>query len=153
MRVMLFGTFDDLHPGHEYVLRTALMRASSHENEKSRVTSDGTNDSKLMTHNSGVWAVVARDTNVMRIKGHTPLQTQEQRIEAITRMFPEVHAILGDESNFLAPIRSVQPDLILLGYDQKLPPGVHDDDLGVPVERLEAFEPHIHKSSIRRAQS
>lgn len=135
MRIMLFGTFDDLHPGHEYVFREALRKS---ENGK-RAT------------DNGVYAVVARDANVIRIKGRPPLQTQEERMETITRMFPEVHAILGDASDFLAPIRSIQPDLILLGYDQKLPPGVHDEDLGVPVERLEAFHPDVHKSSLRRA--
>jgi glycerol-3-phosphate cytidylyltransferase-like family protein len=151
MRVMLFGTFDDLHPGHEYVFRNALQRVSSDENEKLRVTRNDAQSPKPKAQSSGVWAVVARDSNVIRIKGHPPLQTQEERIETITRMFPEVQAILGDASDFLVPIRSVQPDLILLGYDQKLPPGVNDEDLGVPVERLEAFHPEVHKSSLRRA--
>ncbi len=135
MRVMLFGTFDDLHPGHEYVFREALRKSGSGHR----------------TSDNGVWAVVARDANVLRIKGRAPLQTETERAEAIMRMFPEVHAILGDASDFLAPIRSIQPDLILLGYDQKLPPGVQDEDLGVPVERLEAFHPEVHKSSLRRA--
>jgi len=129
MRLMVFGTFDDLHPGHEYVLQEAMRRA-------------GTSNT--------AWVVVARDSNVLRIKNRAPLQTQEERMHAIGAAFPSVHLMLGDTQDFLAPVRAVQPDLILLGYDQKLPPGVNEEDLGVPVERLEPFHPEIHKSSIRR---
>lgn len=125
MRIMIFGTFDDLHPGHLYVFRNALERGE-------------------------VWVVVARDRNVLKIKGRTPLQPEEDRVAAIHKAFPSAHVILGDPKNFLSPIREVSPDLILLGYDQKLPPGVKDEDLGVPVERLDAFHPEVHKSSLRR---
>jgi FAD synthetase len=125
MNVMVFGTFDDLHPGHEYVFTEALQRGK-------------------------VWAVVARDSNVMKIKGRAPLQTQEQRMQAITQKFPDVQVMLGDPEDFLAPVRTVQPDLILLGYDQHLPPGVTAEELGVPTERLAPFHPEIHKSSLRR---
>jgi FAD synthetase len=127
MKVMIFGTFDDLHPGHLYVFRNALERGE-------------------------VWVVVARDANVLKIKGRPPLQSQEARIAAIQKAFPSAHVLLGAAKNFLTPVRNVKPDLILLGYDQHLPPGVTEEKLGVPVERLDAFDPHIHKSSLRRSQ-
>ena len=125
MKLMVFGTFDDLHPGHEYVFQSALDRGE-------------------------VYAVVARDANVMKIKGRAPLQIEQERMAAIQRMFPDIHVLLGDAENFLAPVHAVQPDLILLGYDQKLPPGISEEQLGVPIERLAAFHPEIHKSSLRR---
>lgn len=128
MRVMIFGTFDDLHPGHLYVFRNALERGE-------------------------VWVVVARDSNVLKIKGRTALQSEDDRVAAINKAFPSAHVMLGNPKHFLSPIREVNPDLILLGYDQKLPPGVKDEDLGVPIERLDAFDPHIHKSSLRRGAS
>jgi FAD synthetase len=135
MKVMVFGTFDDLHPGHEYVFQQAIERSHIGDSEA----------------DNGVWAVVARDANVMKIKGRAPLQTEQERADAIMKKFPAIHAILGNPVDFLQPLREIQPDLILLGYDQKLPPNVYDEDLGVPVERLEAFHSDKYKSSLRRA--
>ncbi len=125
MRVLLFGTFDDLHPGHLFVLHEAAKRGE-------------------------VSVVVARDQNVLRFKGLPPLHGEEVRIRAVTEAFPGATVMLGDENDFLAPVRCVHPDLILLGYDQQLPPGVRDSDFPCPVERLPAFEPEKHKSSLRR---
>lgn len=128
MKLMIFGTFDDLHPGHLFVFRHALERGD-------------------------VYVVVARDANVLRFKGRPPLQHEDDRVTAINKAFPSAHVMLGNPDDFLAPVREVQPDLILLGYDQKLPPGVSEEDLGVPVERLEPFHPEIHKSSLRRGNN
>lgn len=125
MHIMVFGTFDDLHPGHRFLLSKATERGD-------------------------VTVIVARDSNVHKFKGRAPLQPEEVRCAAIKEAFPEVTVMVGSAADFLAPVREGKPDLILLGYDQKLPPGVTEEDLGAPVERLEAFEPHIHKSSIRR---
>lgn len=122
---MLFGTFDDLHPGHHYLLRQALERGET-------------------------WVVVARDANVLRFKGRAPLQSEDVRVRAIAEAFPSIHVLLGDGDDYLSRIREIAPDVILLGYDQRLPPGVTEESLGVPVERIDAFEPHIHKSSLRR---
>ena len=125
MRLMIFGTFDDLHPGHAYVFMEALKRGD-------------------------VWAVVARDSNVLKIKGRASMQSEDERTAAIAATFPTVHVILGDATDFLQPVHDVQPDLILLGYDQKLPPHVTEEDIGVPIERLPAFHPEMYKSSLHR---
>ena len=126
MRIMLFGTFDHLHPGHLSVLREAGLRGED------------------------VTVVVARDKNVERMKGKPPEQGEDERMAAIRLVFPSFDVRIGDDADFLAPVRSVRPDLILLGYDQMLPPGVTEADLGATVERLHAFEPKRYKSSLRR---
>lgn len=125
MRILVSGTFDDLHPGHLFLLTEASKRGD-------------------------LYVIVARDSNVLKIKGRAPLQTEDARKDAIANAFPAAHVILGDGEDFLKPVREIHPDLILLGYDQKLPPGITDDDLPYAVERLPGFDPHIHKSSIRR---
>jgi FAD synthetase len=125
MRVLVFGTFDHLHPGHHFVFEQACKRGD-------------------------VYVVVARDATVERIKGHTPDQSEANRAQAIRAAYPEAHVVLGDAGDYLKPVRSIAPDLILLGYDQKLPPGVQEDDLQCPIERLSAFKPERHKSSLRR---
>ena len=133
MRVLIFGTFDQLHPGHEFVLRKAQARAHS--------TSSGQGE---------LWVVVARDCNILRIKGKAPVQSEGVRVKAIEKLMPETHVILGDPEDFTAPLRAINPDLVLLGYDQALPPGVTEHDFPCPVERLPAFEPETYKSSLRR---
>lgn len=119
---MVFGTFDGLHEGHRFVLREAEKRGE-------------------------VFVVVARDTNVERIKGRPPKQKEEVRLTAIQKEFPSMQIHLGDTENFLTPIKDHQPDLILLGYDQMLPPGIDEQDLPT-IERLPSFHPEKYKSSL-----
>jgi FAD synthetase len=124
MKVMVFGTFDKFHPGHEFVMKEAQKRGE-------------------------VTVIVARDANVEKIKGKKPKYDERVRSAAIRTAFPDVHVRLGDEGgDFLAPVRKFAPDLILLGYDQQLPPGVTEADLGCAVERLEGFQPDKYKSSL-----
>jgi FAD synthetase len=125
MNVLVFGTFDGLHPGHRSVLDAAALRGMLH-------------------------VVVARDTNVERIKGRPPLHDEEERRAAIVAAYPNADVRLGHETDFLVPVRDVRPDLILLGYDQRLPPDVTSEDFPCPVERLPALEPEKYKSSKMR---
>jgi FAD synthetase len=128
MRILTFGTFDDLHPGHLSYLSQAQALGD-------------------------LFVVVARDANVWRIKGRAPLETQETRVQKVQEAFPQATVVLGsDGKDFLQPLRDLKPDLLFLGYDQKLPPNVSENDLPCPVRRAEAFEPHIHKSSLRRKE-
>ena len=122
---MVFGTFDLLHPGHRFLLEEALAQG--------RVT-----------------AVVARSSNVKRIKGRAPDQTDSERVAAIQNAYPDITVVLGSDNDFLEPVRNLKPDLLLFGYDQRLPPGVAETDLPCPVERAEAFRPDEFKSSLMR---
>ncbi|HLD71639.1 MAG TPA: adenylyltransferase/cytidyltransferase family protein [Candidatus Peribacteraceae bacterium] len=126
MKVLVFGTFDHFHPGHHFVLSEAAKRGD-------------------------LSVVIARDANVQKIKGKRPQESEEIRKKSIQDAFPDAHIFLGDEKDFLVPVRSVKPDLILLGYDQRLPPGVTESDLEASIERLPAFEPQKYKSSLRRS--
>lgn len=124
-KVLLFGTFDHFHPGHQFVLDEAAKHGE-------------------------VFVVIARDCNVEKIKKLKPSHNEEERMRAVQFALPSATVVLGDPVDFLAPVRAIKPDLILLGYDQRMPPGVAEDQLGAPVERLPSFDPHIHKSSILR---
>ena len=120
---MIFGTFDRLHPGHEFFLKEAAKRGS-------------------------VTVIVARDRNVERIKGKPARENERARAAAIQESFPAFYVQLGDAEDFLTAIREINPDLILLGYDQLLPPGVDADDLPCPVECIGSFQPERFKSSL-----
>lgn len=123
MKVLVFGTFDRLHPGHLFFLNEAEKRGALH-------------------------IVVARDANVQKIKKHTPVQSQEVRMLVVQKSFPHAHVVLGDSHDFLVPVCTVDPDLILLGYDQCLPPGVQETDFQCPIERIGSLEPDTYKSSL-----
>ena len=133
-QILIFGTFDLLHPGHKFVIKEALKRACPN-GEAGR---------------GELHIVVARDKNVEMIKHQKPHQSEEERVDVLKKEFPDANIILGDSDNFLKPVREINPDLILLGYDQKLPPGISESDLGCKIERLPAFEPEKWKSSLQR---
>lgn len=128
MKVLAFGTFDRLHPGHRFVLGEAAKRGD-------------------------LFVVIARDTSVVAIKGKTAMQSEQQRWTAVKEAYPQATVVLGDSADFLSPVRTIGPDLIVLGYDQRMPPGVSDADLPCPVERLPAFFPEKYKSSLQAGHS
>ena len=128
MKILVFGTFDHLHPGHLSLLGQGAARGELH-------------------------VVIARDAHVEEIKGRRPDESEQQRLENVQKAVPDAFVILGDADDYLVPVREIQPDLILLGYDQKLPPEVQMDDLPCPVERADAFEPEIYKSSLMKPNS
>ena len=125
MKVLTFGTFDHLHPGHLAYLNEAKSRGD-------------------------LFIVVARDQHVEEIKGSAPDESEDDRIVALQKAFPEAEVILGDENDYLLPVRQINPDLIVMGYDQRLPPGVTEEDLGCKTLRAAPLDPTIHKSSNRR---
>lgn len=119
---MVFGTFDFFHPGHRFLIEEARKLGN-------------------------VTVVVARGTNVKEIKGRPPKETDEKRLGAIKEAFPDVTVVLGSSEDFLEPIRTQKPDLLLLGYDQRLPPGVKEESLPT-VKRAPPHHPEKFKSSL-----
>jgi FAD synthetase len=93
--VLVFGTFDVFHNGHDYFLTRA------------RELGD-----RLVVG-------VARDAHVRALKGHTPIQDQETRLERVRRHPCVSDAVLCDEmlGQYEIVLR-VRPDLIALGFDQ-----------------------------------
>lgn len=122
--VMVFGTFDHLHPGHHFLLREAEKRGDN------------------------LIVIIARDATVLKIKGRTPRENELQRRQAVSTFLPQATVVLGDSSDFLVPLHRYAPNIILLGYDQGLPPGIRTEDLHCAIERLPALCPEIYKSSL-----
>lgn len=94
--VMVFGVFDNLHPGHRVFLRQAKR------------------------HGNALIVVVARDRAVQMLKGRKPHHSERQRTARI-RALPDVaRVVLGDaEQGSYRVLKRYRPDVICFGYDQK----------------------------------
>ncbi len=122
--VMAFGTFDTLHPGHSFFLQEAKKLGD-----------------RLVV-------VIARDSTVLAVKGHTPYFKEEQRKKAIELMNLADEVVLGDKNNKYLPIREHKPNLIALGYDQNaFVVGLQDMFPKIGIVRLPSFFPERYKSS------
>jgi FAD synthetase len=96
IKVLVFGTFDLLHEGHEGFLRQA-----------------GSLGDRLI-------ASVSRDEFVRRWKGRPPMNPENVRLERLLKTGLVDEARLSDAvPGTYTIIREVNPDVICLGYDQK----------------------------------
>ncbi len=131
-KVLIFGTFDLLHAGHENMIAQAR---------------------ELGNH---VIAIIARDETVRKIKGTLPYNHEKQRAKNLKNANLVDKIIVGSTGNKYDIIRKVRPDIIALGYDQfaftlGLEKLIIDEKMEAEIHRLKAFKPQIYKSSIIRA--
>ena len=99
-RVMAFGTFDLVHIGHIKFLEEAK---------------------KLGGENSELIVVISRDTTAERIKEQAPIFNEEERKTVIQTLKPVDKALLGYKGkDMLRIVEENKPDIIVLGYDQRI---------------------------------
>jgi len=131
--VLVFGTFDVVHPGHRYFLQQARTRGD-----------------RLV-------ASIARDSFVARFKGKRPVHDELARLHHVLDTGLVDEAFLSDEeTGTFSVIARVKPDVICLGHDQE---ALRENLLAwmkrkgerAAVETLDALEPGRYKSSILNA--
>lgn len=128
--VMAFGTFDLLHPGHEFFLRQAKK------------------------YGDLLIVVIARDSTVKKLKGDLPHQNEKQRLKAVLSLNLADKAVLGDkEIDKHGAIKKYRPDIICVGYDQSysidgLEKLFKKIKLKTKIIRLKPFKPNLYKTSI-----
>jgi FAD synthetase len=132
---MVFGTFDQLHKGHEHFFKQA----------------------KALSLHSYLIVSVARDINVKRIKGRLPKQNEQQRKTVVGKHQEVDKVVLGAIGNPVPHILKQKPDIIALGYDQHsyidgLRAVLNKEGLKVKIVRLKSYKPHIYKSSKIKAK-
>jgi len=127
--VMVFGTFDYLHAGHENLFKQAK---------------------KLGDH---IIAIVGRDKTVQIIKSNAPDHDEKTRVKNLQATKWADHVVLGNQKNKTKVIKEYRPNIIALGYDQfaftyRLEKLLMDIKLDAEIIRLEAYKPKLYKSSI-----
>jgi FAD synthetase len=126
--VMVFGTFDGIHPGHEAFLKQA------------RELGD-----RLV-------AAVAPDKVVEKLKNRRTKEPENKRLESIEKLVDK--AVLGDvKIGAFQSVKQLNPDIIALGYDQdsleeKLIEWIEQTGSKIKVVKLKPFKSDIYKSSI-----
>ena len=128
-KVLVFGTFDGLHPGHIDFFCQAK---------------------KLGDY---LIVVVARDFTVQAVKGHAPKQNEVLRLKKVSQNEFVNEAILGNETDPYQIIKKIQPDIIGLGYDQQvftknLEAIVQNLGVNAKIVRFQAYKPKIYHSSL-----
>jgi len=124
-KVMVFGTFDIIHPGHLYLLTETKKLGDS------------------------LVVVIARDQTVAEVKGITPQNNENARLKNITDLQIANKVILGNISDKYQIIREEKPDIIALGYDQrafvdKLNTTITED---IKIVKIKPYKEDIYKSS------
>lgn len=125
-KVMIFGTFDMIHPGHINMIKQAKK------------------------YGDYLIVVIARDSTVEKVKGRLPRNSEQIRLQAMIDSNLADKVILGNEGDKFKVIQNEQPDVIALGYDQKIIVEDLEKKVGenVQIVRLEPFQPEIYKTSL-----
>ena len=136
-KVMIFGTFDGLHPGHLDFFRQAKLKG----------------DFLVVS--------IARDKIVPDFKGKKAMFNEKERLLLVKSCRFVDKAVLGDEEreNFYNHVRDESPDVICLGYDQ----WAQEDDVlenltkigleKTKVVRLSSYKGETHKSSKMKSKT
>lgn len=128
IKVMVFGTFDILHPGHLAFLEQA-KRLGDH-----------------------LVVSVSRDKNTKKFKGYFPVFKENERLKLVRSLDVVDKAVLGSKTDYLKHVLKEKPDIIALGYDQRayakeLLADVKAGKLKVKVVRLRPYKSKRYKSS------
>ncbi len=116
-RVIVFGTFDKLHEGHIHMLKEAKE------------------------YGEYLTVVVALDDTVCALGRHKPENSQTERLKMVEELGIADKVRLGCFNDHYRAIREEQPDIVALGYDQK----IFVDDLSNninPETRIVRLSPH-----------
>lgn len=132
--VMVFGTFDYLHAGHENLFTQAR---------------------ELGTH---IIAVIGRDKTVKTIKGFLPDHNEKERMANLKETGWANKVVLGNHKDKSRVVKDYRPNVIALGYDQfaftyRLEKLLMEIKLDTKIARLQPYRPDMYKSSIIKKQT
>ncbi|MCX6751602.1 MAG: adenylyltransferase/cytidyltransferase family protein [Candidatus Nomurabacteria bacterium] len=130
-KIMVFGTFDGLHKGHLNFFQQA----------------------RNFTKNSFLIVSIARDKNVIKIKGRWPFLNEKRRMILVRKSKLANKVVLSGVKNHIPHIIKENPDIIALGYDQKvyvknLKKDLKNKGILVKIIRLKPFKEEIYKNHL-----
>ncbi len=131
---MVFGTFDGVHKGHLDFFKQA----------------------KKLAQKSFLIVSVARDQNVLKIKGQLPIFNEKKRMALIKKYKIVDRVVLAGMKNHIPHIIKARPAIIALGYDQKayvrnLKKDLKNRDkkgILIKIVRLKPYKENIYKNKL-----
>ena len=128
IRVMAFGSFDGMHPGHDFYLSSAKKLGDE------------------------LIVIVARDKTIRTVKHHEPALPETKRLALVQQHHAVDSAYLGEKYDYFSVLTRFSPDILALGYDQQtfsrdLSEELAKRRLRAKIVRLPAFMPAKYKSS------
>jgi FAD synthetase len=127
-KTLVFGSFDQLHPGHLYF----LLEAKKYGDE--------------------LVVVLARKETIKKLKGKLPKYSEKERKEHLEITGIPNRVLLGNQKDKYGIIEKIRPDFICLGYDQNsytknLKEELEKRNIKSKIIRLKPYKEHIFKSS------
>jgi cytidyltransferase-like protein len=131
VKIMVFGTFDGLHPGHLNFFKQA----------------------RLLHQSSFLIVSIARDKNVFKIKGEYPGLKEKERMALVKKSKLVDKVVLSGAQNHLPHIIKENPDIVALGYDQKayikyLKKDLKNKGVLVKIVRLKSYKEKKYKNHL-----
>lgn len=131
VKIMLFGTFEIIHPGHLDFFRQA----------------------RALAKNPWLIVSVSRDINAERVKHRKLLSNEAFRLKQVQKAPGVDQAMLGGRRQYFNHIRRQNPDIIALGYDQKayvteLRRDLKKAKMMTRIVRLRAYKSESYKTSL-----
>ncbi len=128
-RVLIFGSFDIIHPGHAYLIKEAQK--------------DGQ-----------VFVCLARDETIKKVKGQLPHFSEQERAQHLEEKGLTV--VLGSLGDKYEVFRQVKPEVVVLGYDQQvfvegLEKVIKEEGYQTEIKRCQPLQPQFFKSSKLRS--
>jgi len=135
-KIMVFGTFDGLHPGHVNFFKQA----------------------KSLVKQAFLIVSIARDKNVFKIKKAYPKMNEEERMSLVKENKYVDKAVMSGAKDHIPHIVKERPDIIALGYDQSeyvqnLKKDLKNKGISVKIVRLKPYKEKIYKNSLIRNKS
>ncbi len=123
MKVIAFGTFDPIHKGHEDFLRQA----------------------KKLGH---LIVVVSHDDKIKLEKNRDPRESSHDRLEKVKALNIADEIIISEPGEQFNLLENINPDIIALGYDQKIPEPLKNKVKKYNIITLKPFKPEVYKSTL-----
>ena len=129
--VLAGGVFDIIHPGHIHTLNAAKALGDE------------------------LVVAIATDKTAQKMKKRPPLHNQELRCELVSCLSMVDKAVIGHEDDIFKTVKEIEPNIIVLGYDQVHQEKFIDDgckriNLNIEIVRLQSPVPELSSSEIEK---